>query len=150
MEKNIEKAVDLFVNKGFNCAQAVLSSHCEEYGLQEDIAKKLACGLGAGIGYSGEICGAVSGAVLLIGLKYGSYKEYETEPKYKTYKLAKELLNNFKKEYGTVNCTELIKYDLGNPEEYSKAKEAGVFKELCPLFIKKAIELAEEILNRNK
>ena len=149
MEKKKEKAIDLFVNKGFNCAQAVLSSHCEEYGLQEDLAKKIACGFGAGIGYNGEICGAVSGAVLLIGLKYGKYLESDDESKYKTYKLAKELTDNFKKEYGTINCTELLKYDLGNKDEYAKAKEAGLFKELCPLFVKRAIELAEEILKKN-
>ena len=149
MGKNIEKAADLFVNKGFNCAQAVLSSHCEEYGLQGDIAKKIASGFGAGMGYNGEVCGAVSGALMLIGLKYGRYLESDTESKAKTYKLVKELIDSFKKEYGTINCTELIKYDLSNENELEKARESGIFKKLCPVFVKKAIEIAEEVLKRN-
>jgi C_GCAxxG_C_C family probable redox protein len=143
--KNAEIAVDVF-NKGFNCAQAVLTSHCEEYGLSNDVAKKIACGFGAGMGYIGEVCGAVSGALMLIGLKYGKYKELDNEAKDKTYKLVKKYTDNFKKEFGSINCTELLKYDISKEEQLLKARDSGIFKELCPLLVKKSVELVEKIL----
>jgi C_GCAxxG_C_C family probable redox protein len=145
MGKNAEIAVDVF-NKGFNCAQAVLTSHCEEYGLSNDVAKKIACGFGGGMGHTGEVCGAVSGALMLIGLKYGKYKELDNEAKDKTYKLVKEYTDNFKREFGSINCTELLKYDISKEEELLKARDSGIFKELCPLLVKKSVELVEAIL----
>jgi len=147
MNSKADASVEVF-NKGFNCAQAVLSSHCEEYGLEDEIAKKIACGFGGGMGHSAETCGAVSGALMLIGLKYGKYRESDNESKEKTYKLANEYITNFKKEYGTINCRELIKYDLGNEEELIKARASGIFGELCPKLIKRSVELVEKILNQ--
>jgi C_GCAxxG_C_C family probable redox protein len=147
MENNAEIAVDLF-NNGFNCAQAILAAYCGEYGLLDDIAKKLSCGFGAGMGYNGEVCGAVTGALMLIGLKNGKYLETDNESKDKTYKLVKEFITNFKKEFGSINCTELLKYDLNKEEELLKARSSGIFKELCQLYVKKSAELVEEILKK--
>jgi C_GCAxxG_C_C family probable redox protein len=147
METKYGIAVETF-NKGFNCAQAVLTSHSEEYGLSNDIAKKISCGFGAGIGYSSEICGAVSGALMLIGLKYGKFKESDNEAKDKTYKLVKEYIEKFKEEFGTINCTELLKCDLSKEDELLRARDYGIFKELCPLFVKRSVELVEEILKK--
>jgi len=140
-------SVQIF-NKGFNCAQAVLYSHCEEYGLSEDIAKKISCGFGAGMGYNSEVCGAVTGALMLIGLKNGKYLESDNESKEKTYNFVKEFIENFRKEFGTINCTELIKYDLSKKEDLLKARSLGVFNELCPVFVKRSVELTEEILKK--
>ena len=147
MKTKAEIAVDIFLN-GFNCSQAVFSSHSEEYGLSETVAKKIACGFGAGMGYNCEVCGAVSGALMVIGLKYGKYMELDNPAKEKTYKLVKEFTDNFKKEYGTINCRQLIKYDLGIEEQLLKARELGVFKEICPAFVKKSVEILEEILKK--
>jgi len=147
METKAEIAVNLF-EKGFNCAQAVISTHCEEYGLSDDIAKKISCGFGGGMGHIGEICGAVSGGIMLIGLKYGKYIESDNESKEKTYKLVKEFTDNFKKEYGAINCTELIKYDLSKEEELLMARNSGVFKEKCPLLVKRSVEIIETMLNK--
>jgi len=138
-------SVEIF-NKGFNCAQAVLCSHCEKYGLSEETAKKISCGFGAGMGYNSEVCGAVTGALMLIGLKNGKFLENDSESKEKTYNLVKKFTDNFKKEYGTINCKELIKYDLSKEEDLMKARSSGTFKELCPVFVKRSVELVEEIL----
>ena len=145
MDTKSEISVNLF-NKGFNCAQAVLTSHCEEYGLSDDIAKKISCGFGGGMGHIGEICGAVSGAIMLIGLKHGKNKEADNESKEKTYKLVKEYTDKFKNEFGSINCTELVKFDLSIEEELIKARNSGIFKELCPLLVKRSVELVEEIV----
>ena len=145
MKTRAEIAVDVF-NNGFNCAQAVLTSHCGEYGLSDDVAKKISCGFGGGMGHIGEVCGAVSGAIMLIGLQYGQNKAADNEAKEKTYTLIKEYIGRFKKEFGSINCTELIKYDLGKEEELLQARDSGIFKELCPLLVKRSVELLEETM----
>ncbi len=145
METRAEGAVDLF-NKGFNCAQAVLASHCEEYGLSDKIAKKISCGFLGGVANNGEICGAVSGAIMLIGLKYGKYLESDNESKDKTSELVNQYIESFKKEYGSIICKELLKYDLSKEEEKIMARDSGIFKELCPVLVKRSVELVEETL----
>jgi len=145
MQSKANISVEIF-NKGFNCAQAVLCSHCGEYGLSEAIAKKTSCGFGAGMGYTDNVCGAVTGALMLIGLKYGKSMESDNEAKEKTYKLVKEFTEYFKKEYGSIKCTELIRYDLSKEEELLKARTSGVFTDLCSLFVKRSVELVEKLL----
>ena len=141
-------AVELF-NKGFNCAQAVLSSHSEEYGLDTTFAKKIGCAFIGGLANNGEVCGAVVGALMLIGLKYGQYKEGDIDSKENTQKITNIYIQKFKKKYGTIICRELLKYDISIEEEAQKARDAGVFNTLCPLFVKKSVELVEEILEKN-
>ena len=63
----VNDAVACF-NNGFNCAQAIFTAYCDELGLDEETALKIACGFGAGMGRLQETCGAVSGAYLAIGL----------------------------------------------------------------------------------
>jgi C_GCAxxG_C_C family probable redox protein len=144
--KKSKDAVDIF-NSGFNCAQSVLASHCEELDLPETTAKKIACGFGGGIGYLGEVCGAVTGAIMLIGLKYGKHTESDNEAKEKTYNLVKKFTDSFKKEFGSIHCPELLKYDLSKEDQLQAARKSGVFKKLCPVFVKRSVELAEEILD---
>ncbi|MCL2478040.1 MAG: C-GCAxxG-C-C family protein [Treponema sp.] len=132
--------------RGFNCAQAVLTSHCEEFGLPDDIAKKVSCGFGGGLGHTGGMCGAVSGAIMLIGLKYGKYKEADNQAKDKTYEMVQKFREKFIKEFGSINCTDLTKFDLSNESELTKARNAGVFTQICPKLVKRAVELAEELI----
>lgn len=82
MKSKVNEAVKCF-SSGFNCSQAILSTYCEQFGLDKKTAIKLSCGLGAGMGRLGKTCGAVTGAYLLIGLMYGE----ETE---KTYQVVQE------------------------------------------------------------
>ena len=80
---NVNKAVECF-NNSFNCSQAILSTYGPEFDLSENIALKLATGFGAGVSYTGNLCGAVSGALMVIGLKYGRYKADDKNAKEKT------------------------------------------------------------------
>jgi hypothetical protein len=83
---------------------------------------------------------------MLIGLKYGKHTESDNKAKEKTYNLVEKFTGSFKKEFGSINCSELLKYDLTKEDELAAARKAGVFKELCPVFVKRAVELAEELL----
>jgi C_GCAxxG_C_C family probable redox protein len=140
-----DSAIQCFSN-GFNCAQAVFSTYCEELGLDKETALKISCAFGGGMGHIGEVCGAVTGAFLAIGLKYGKYKADDVAAKEKTYALVQEFTKRFKAEFGSVKCKDLLKYDISDAEEMKKAAEEGLFKSACPMLVKRATEIVEEIL----
>ena len=124
-------------NEGFNCSQAILSTYCESLGLERETALKLSCGLGAGMGRLQETCGAVSGAYLVIGLKYGSDKE-------KTYALVREFSKKFKARNKSTNCRELLGVDLILGD---KAAASQRVREVCPAAVRDAAEILESILD---
>ncbi len=131
---------------GFNCSQSVLLSHCEELGLEKETALKLACGFGGGMALTGEACGAVTGALMLIGLAYGKCRPEDNAAKEKTYALVREFSERFKAMNGSINCTELVGYDLSDASAHAAARDAGVFKTVCPRLVKESVELVERIL----
>ena len=95
---------------------------------------------------NGEVCGAVTGALMLIGLKHGKHIEDDNKAKEKTNELTNKYIGKFKKEYGSIICKDLLKLDLSIEEEAQKARESGIFKTLCPLLVKRSVELVEEVL----
>ncbi len=145
MNSKADQAVACF-NNNFNCSQAVFSTFCESLGLDPAIALKIACGFGAGMGYSGETCGAVTGALMLIGLKYGKSTPENNQAKDKTYALVQEFAKRFREIHGSLKCKELLPYDISISEELKKAREEGLFATVCPELVKSAAAIVEEIL----
>lgn len=145
MSTKEEIAVEM-LGKGYNCAQAVLASQSDEYGMDAALAKKAAAAFGGGIANNGEVCGACTGALMLIGLRYGRYKDGDSESREKTNRIANEFLGRIKEEYGSIICRDIIKYNLLDENELLKAREADVFTKICRPLVKRAVELAEEIL----
>ncbi len=143
MERS-DEAEKLF-RDGFNCSQAVFSVYAEEMGVQAEMAMKIACAFGGGMRL-GNTCGAVTGALMVIGLKYGKSKVDDNEARDKTYALAKQLQARFSKTNGSIMCRDLLGYDLSTPEGYEKAKENQVFLKICPKLVKDAGVIVEEIL----
>jgi C_GCAxxG_C_C family probable redox protein len=130
----------------FTCSSAVLSAFSDELGLDPNTAKKIACGFGAGISKSGNICGAVSGAIMVIGLKYGKTMQGDDAATEKTRALVQKFLQEFKKRHGSVNCTELLGYNLGKPEEFAQARDNKQFVTKCPELVGDAAAILEQIL----
>jgi C_GCAxxG_C_C family probable redox protein len=143
--KKSDNAVASF-KSGFTCSSAVFSSFSEDLGLAGESAKKIACGFGAGVSKTGNICGAVSGSILVIGLKYGKTHTGDEGATEKTRALVREFIQEFTARNGSVNCTELLGYNLSNPEEYEKARRAGLFTTKCPGFVRDAAEILDRIL----
>jgi C_GCAxxG_C_C family probable redox protein len=114
--------------------------------LDPDTAKKTACGFGAGISKTGNICGAVSGAVMVIGLKYGKVQASDEAATEKTRALSRQFIREFIKKNGSVNCTDLLGYDLSDPAAYTAAKESGLFVTKCPVLVRDAADILERIL----
>ncbi len=124
---------------GFTCSSAVFSSFSEELGLDSETAKKISCGFGAGISKTGNICGAVYGAIMVIGLKYGKTKEGDDAATEKTRALVRKFMQEFTEHHGSVNCTELLGYNLSNPAEYEKARDSKLFVTRCPELVGDAV-----------
>ncbi len=114
------------------------------------MALKIATSFGGGIAHLDELCGAMTGALMVIGLKHGMVKDEDIEAKEKTYALSQEFAARFKSRHGSLRCTELIGYNLSNLEDYEKAKEADVFNSCCTKFVKDSVEILEELLELKK
>ncbi|MGN0619513.1 MAG: C-GCAxxG-C-C family protein [Ruminiclostridium sp.] len=139
-----DKASELFSNN-FNCSQAVLTAFAPDFGLDEQLALRLGTSFGGGA-RNGEICGAVSGALLVLGLKYGHYISTDNRQKSRAYEIAADYTRRFKEVNGSIVCRELLGYDLTKPDEMACIKEKGLFGDVCPKMIKSAVEILESVL----
>lgn len=144
--KNSEIAVNTFSN-GFNCSQSVLSTYAKYFNLSQELAFKIACGFGAGFGREQEVCGAVSGAIMVLGLEFGKSKIHEKALKEKTYVLVRELISNFKKMHQTINCKELLKCDLNTEDGKKKFHKEKLETVVCEKCVKDAVEILDKMLN---
>jgi C_GCAxxG_C_C family probable redox protein len=144
------KAVETFKNR-YNCSQSVLSVFAEELNLKKDTALKLASPFGSGIAYLQETCGAVTGALMVIGLKYGKGESGTDDDKTNAYKLSGQFLNEFKKRNGTVCCRELLDgLNMSTPEGIAKIMELDLFRLRCLNYIRDAVEITENILGESE
>ena len=141
----VERALSCF-EEGFSCSQAMLSTYGPELGLDRETALMVATAFGGGMGRMGATCGAVTGAFMVIGLKYGRTRVEDEETKEKAYSLVREFADRFESRNGSIVCRELLGYDIGTPEERELAREQGLFASLCPRFVRDAAEIIERIL----
>jgi C_GCAxxG_C_C family probable redox protein len=147
-DPGMTKAEDATVRfkEGFSCSQAVVSSFSDDLGLDNDTAYKISCGFGAGIARTGNICGAIAGAVMVIGLKYGKAIAGDDAAKERTYALVQEFITAFRKKNGSITCTELLAYDLRDPGQRKQAHESGAVAIKCPGFTRDAVEILEKMI----
>lgn len=138
-------AVDCY-NSGFSCSQAVFTAFCEDFGLDKKLGLKIACSFGGGMGHIGEVCGAVTGAFLVLGLKYGQDDEEDKYSKAMNYLLVRDFASRFRKLNGSINCKELINYDLSDENQLNAARQTDVFKTKCPKYVRDAVGLLEEMM----
>lgn len=134
MSNEVEEASELF-DDGWYCSQAVLGAFCEKYGMSKDIAFKISCGLNSG-SRCAELCGAVSGAVLVIGLKYGDSKSICNSK-------TEEFMRAFREKKGDVVCRNILGCDIFTPEGKAKAINGNLFETVC----KKAVVDAAQVLS---
>ena len=144
MTDPVTTAQERFAQK-FNCSQSVFSAFAPKFGIQDEIALKLASPFGGGTAHQGHVCGAVTGALMVLGLQKGSAT---LETKDETYRLAEEYIKRFKELHGSILCRELTGYDISKPDEFQKARESRVFYDTCPGLVKDAAELVAEFIIR--
>jgi C_GCAxxG_C_C family probable redox protein len=144
----IKSAFELVAARQMNCAQAVLTAFCEELGLQKDVALRLARGFGAGMGRSNNICGAVTGAYMVLGLNQFPQIEDRRAQMEKVYQLVREFNRKFIDINKSIMCTDLLGYNLSMPEDYEKARSKDLFTTVCPKFVADSVSILETILGK--
>ena len=138
-----EKALNLFWDK-FNCSQAVLAAFSEELGLSEEQALNTAFCFSGGM-RKGEVCGAVSGALMVIGMKNGRSRSCEADKKAKAYSNAAEFMEKFKKENGSYICRDILGCDISTDDGMQYAEEHHYFNNICPKMVESAVKILEDM-----
>jgi C_GCAxxG_C_C family probable redox protein len=139
-------AVEYF-RKKFNCSQSVLTVFGPEYGLSEDQCLKLSCAFGGGMGRQQHTCGAVTGALIVLGLKYGKAMGDPEEKKQFTYLKTQEFFTEFIKLNGSSNCRELLYgLDMNDPEDHGKIMDQKLFDIKCEKYVTDAVKITEKIV----
>jgi C_GCAxxG_C_C family probable redox protein len=141
---NVEKAEATF-REGFSCSQAVLGAYCERFGLDREQAYRISDGFGGGM-HLDQTCGAVTGAIMVIGLKHGRTRADDTDAKMKTARMAAEFGEKFRARHGSIACTELLGCNISTLEGFEKAKRKDLFKQVCPQCVISAAEILDEML----
>jgi len=141
---NADKAAATF-KEGFSCSQAVLGTYCERFGLDKKQAYKIGSGFGGGM-HLDQTCGAVTGAFMVIGLKYGRTRADDVEAKVKTAATVVEFAKKFKARHGSITCTELLGCNISTQEGFEEAKKKDLFKQVCPKYVISAAEILDEML----
>jgi C_GCAxxG_C_C family probable redox protein len=136
------KAANRFA-QGYVCSQAVLTSFAEEFGLPEDVAFKVASAFGGGMARQGEVCGAVSGALMTLGLRFGTTNPDHDET---VREVSQAFLERFRTENGSLRCRELLGHQLTTPEGLEAARESGAFRSVCPALVAFATQTTEALI----
>ena len=142
---NKKESALMNLKKNFNCAQSIFCTFAEDVGIEKETALKVSACFGGGM-KCGEVCGAVTGALMAIGMKYGSSIECDETAQYLAYQKEIELINRFREKHGALLCRELFGYDTSNPEEMKKAIQEGLPITVCAKVIVNTVEIAEELL----
>lgn len=136
-----EKALAYFNDK-FHCSQAVLAAYADELGLTEEQALKIAYCLNSGM-RKGEVCGACTGALLVLGMKYGQSRKEDVESRTTANQKTVEFLERFKRENGSYICNELLGCDISTKEGVQYALEHDCFTKVCPRMVASAVQILD-------
>ena len=140
MEVNlaINKAIEYF-DEGYNCAESVLLAFTDYFNIKDDNIPKIATMFGGGISRNGLICGALSGAVISIGLRNGRLTP--DDDKLKGYDKTGVIIDSFYERFGSINCKDLIGVSLQDPEGLEKYHNENIHSKKCVQYVEFVITL---------
>ena len=143
-----DKAKRIF-EEGFNCSQAVVAAFSDVIGIDEETAKRMSTGLGGGVGRLREVCGAVSGAAMVLGYVFGGEKG---EDKKTAYEKVQEFAEGFKKDEGSIICREILGLDKSKKETATPDVRTAEYYRVRPCAEKvyEATRIVEEMLKDSK
>ncbi len=140
----VTKAVELF-GQGYMCSQAVFAAFSEDFGVTEKQALQIGACFGSGMN-KGEVCGACTGALMALGMRYGQFDLSDVESRAVQKAKAVRFLEEFQKREGSYICRDILGCDLTTEEGRSYAINNGLFKKICPKMVKTAAEITSEML----
>ena len=138
------KAVQYYKN-GFICSQAVFAAFADQFGITEKQALLIGACFGGGMSKA-EVCGACTGALMVLGMKYGQFDLNDTDSRAAQGAKAAQFLEEFKKRKGSYICRKLLDCDISTAEGKSYARANGLYRTLCPEMVRAAAEIVEEML----
>ena len=140
----VTKAVELF-GQGYMCSQAVFAAFSEDYGVTEKQALQIGACFGSGMN-KGEVCGACTGALMALGMRYGQFDLSDVESRAAQKAKAVRFLEEFEKREGSYICRDILGCDLSTEEGRSYAINKGLFKKICPKMVRTAAEITAQML----
>jgi C_GCAxxG_C_C family probable redox protein len=147
-KETLEQA-EFYAGQGFLCSESCLMALAECQGVKNPLIPRVATGFGAGIGRSGETCGAITGAVMGLGIKYGREKVEPIKDR-RPYWYATELLERFREEHGALACPALLDLDIAKPADYEEYRKKNLWVSHCTKYILSATGIAWDIIDENK
>ncbi|OFZ22361.1 MAG: hypothetical protein A2202_03150 [Bdellovibrionales bacterium RIFOXYA1_FULL_36_14] len=130
---NQTQASEFFLN-GHRCSEAILKSYGPSVGLPESLAMKIGCALGGGLGSTRNLCGAVSSAIIVLGLIFGRESESDQLSKDKTNQIISQFVEKFLSTFQSLNCNDLLNLD----------------EDICPRLVQEATKILDEIIAKEK
>ena len=143
--KHTEIASELF-SKRYYCSQAVLAAFADELGMTKEQALKVGACFGGGM-CKAEVCGACTGALMALGLKYGMYRDGDLDSKQRANSYTVRFLDEFSRLNGSYICRELLGCDISTDEGKAYARAKGLFAMECPKMIESAVLIVEKLIN---
>jgi C_GCAxxG_C_C family probable redox protein len=141
---DIDRAVELF-SGGCACSQAILGTFGPRFGLDEDRGMRVAAGFAGGMRMA-ETCGAVTGALMVLGLARCGDNCRTADERQSAYGAVVAFEDDFRRLHGSLVCRELLGCDISTPEGAAAARERGLFRSRCDQFVRAAAGLLEERL----
>lgn len=132
--------------EGFSCSQCVVASMCDEFGIDHITALRFAGAFGSGIGCTTETCGAITGAMMLIGLKYG--RRFPDDPNDgHCFEVAQEFVDRFKAKHdGKFKCRDLLGADARTEEGLQSILDNDLYTKVCRELIRDGVDIIAELL----
>jgi len=145
MKSRVEQAIGLF-SDGCNCAQSVLVTYAPLLGMREEEAMAVACPFGAGMGRTQEVCGAVTGAFMAVGLAKGMRTKAQTAAKEETYALVQDITSRFVASHGSVLCKALLGCDLRTQQGHDAYENQDLHHVKCETYVRECAAMVEELV----
>ena len=145
--EHAERAAELFLN-GYNCAQAVAVAFCDVTGMEEKLMARLSSSFGGGMGRMREVCGAVSGMLMVAGILYGYDAMDDEESKKAHYALVQALAGKFREQVGSIVCREILKNPPSDPAPTPRTAEFYKLRP-CARMVYLAAQILDEYIEAN-
>jgi C_GCAxxG_C_C family probable redox protein len=140
-----DNAVTLF-QQGRNCAQAVLMAGAPAGGgMDQDLAFRTAAGFGGGMARLGHVCGAVTGAIMVLGLRHADPASPDPAARQAVYGKVQAFIWQFTARHGSINCRDLIGCDLSTPEGLQQAKDRNLHRTVCDGLVRDAADILADL-----
>jgi len=144
---HIQNARDNFLAE-YACSQSIISEYCIKFNLDQKIALSISAGFAGGM-RMGKTCGAVTGALMVLGLKFVGPEPEKPEGRKKVYETVKTFTNSFKEINGSTDCRELLSVDISTAGGLQIAKDKKLFRTVCPKLITDSATILEGIINES-